>query len=86
MLWDLFLQHYSKHFLKEVLRQSHKSCLYYCVYPEGSDESDTKLHSLTTGKYMIDISIKIKTSSMLLFNVFYLLIIKCYLLGTQTLK
>ena len=31
--------HQTKHFLKEVLRQSHHTCLYYPVYPEyGSPE------------------------------------------------
>jgi len=36
--------------MKEVLRQSHKSCIYYPVYPRfaGSDAPST--HSLITGK------------------------------------
>ncbi|XP_072167121.1 cilia- and flagella-associated protein 61-like [Diadema setosum] len=38
-------QHRTKHFLKEILRQSHQTCLYYPVYPQFSE--DTK-HSLVT--------------------------------------
>ncbi|XP_070577295.1 cilia- and flagella-associated protein 61-like isoform X2 [Ptychodera flava] len=41
-------QHYSKHFLKEVLRQSHHSCLYYPVYPPYTDQEISKNHSLVS--------------------------------------
>ncbi|XP_072032047.1 cilia- and flagella-associated protein 61-like [Amphiura filiformis] len=41
-------QHQIKHFLKEVLRQSHHTCLYYPVYPQyGAQETKGK-HSLVT--------------------------------------
>lgn len=31
-------QHYTKHFLKEALRLSHKSCFYYPIYPSDSSQ------------------------------------------------
>ncbi|XP_076819152.1 cilia- and flagella-associated protein 61-like isoform X1 [Clavelina lepadiformis] len=42
-------QHYSKHFLKEVLRQGHKSCLYYPLYPNYTEQDCVNKHSLATG-------------------------------------
>ncbi|XP_078590142.1 cilia- and flagella-associated protein 61-like isoform X1 [Branchiostoma floridae x Branchiostoma japonicum] len=41
-------QHYSKHFLKEVLRLSHKSCLYYPIYPPYAAKETQAHHSLIT--------------------------------------
>ncbi|EDO37268.1 predicted protein [Nematostella vectensis] len=41
-------QQYSKHFLKEVLRLAHKSCLYYPVFPVYASGSVTKNHSVVT--------------------------------------
>ncbi|XP_066282688.1 cilia- and flagella-associated protein 61-like isoform X1 [Branchiostoma lanceolatum] len=41
-------QHYSKHFLKEVLRLSHKSCLYYPIYPPYAAKETLTHHSLIT--------------------------------------
>ncbi|XP_019642271.1 PREDICTED: cilia- and flagella-associated protein 61-like [Branchiostoma belcheri] len=41
-------QHYSKHFLKEVLRLSHKSCLYYPIYPPYAPKEMLAHHSLIT--------------------------------------
>ncbi|XP_030854264.1 cilia- and flagella-associated protein 61 [Strongylocentrotus purpuratus] len=38
-------QHRSKHFIKEILRQSHHTCLYYPVYPAYSNDMR---HSLVT--------------------------------------
>ncbi|KAM9316787.1 cilia- and flagella-associated protein 61 [Gastrophryne carolinensis] len=49
---------YSKHFLKEILRLSHKSCLYYPIYPPH-DKSHLKnpcAHSLTSAlHYMVPV-------------------------------
>ncbi|KAK3713004.1 hypothetical protein QZH41_014115 [Actinostola sp. cb2023] len=41
-------QQYSKHFLKEILRLSHKSCLYYPVFPQYSSLESIKPHSIVT--------------------------------------
>ncbi|XP_031562151.1 cilia- and flagella-associated protein 61-like [Actinia tenebrosa] len=41
-------QQYSKHFLKEVLRLSHKSCLYYPIFPRYSTLEGIKPHSTVT--------------------------------------
>lgn len=38
-------RHYSKHFLKEVLRLGHNTCLYYPLYP-GFSENQVLKHSL----------------------------------------
>ncbi|PIK43371.1 putative cilia- and flagella-associated protein 61 [Apostichopus japonicus] len=40
-------QHWSKHFLKEILRQAHYTCLYYPVYP-GNTEQMLETQSLVT--------------------------------------
>ncbi|KAL5009389.1 hypothetical protein ScPMuIL_014970, partial [Solemya velum] len=40
--------HFSKHFLKEVLRQGHKTCLYYPLYPSYTDRQLVENHSLIT--------------------------------------
>eukprot|EP00794_Sanderia_malayensis_P017621 gene17621-19375_t len=40
--------HYSKHFLKEILRLSHKSCLYYPLYQSMPSSEFSKPHSLAT--------------------------------------
>ncbi|XP_066172754.1 cilia- and flagella-associated protein 61 [Sylvia atricapilla] len=42
--------HYTKYFLKEILRLSHKSCLYYPVYPEYVEGQFQRpcAHSLTS--------------------------------------
>ncbi|XP_053345413.1 cilia- and flagella-associated protein 61 [Clarias gariepinus] len=39
-------QHYAKHFLKEALRLSHKSCLYYRIYPSYQSDKNDSAHSL----------------------------------------
>ncbi|KAK3611320.1 hypothetical protein CHS0354_029969 [Potamilus streckersoni] len=38
--------HLSKHFLKEILRLGHKTCLYYPLYPPYTDKSVVEKHSL----------------------------------------
>ncbi|KAK3516329.1 hypothetical protein QTP70_009382 [Hemibagrus guttatus] len=40
-------QHYAKHFLKEALRLTYKSCLYYCIYPSYHSDKSVCAHSLT---------------------------------------
>ncbi|NXI34993.1 CFA61 protein, partial [Galbula dea] len=50
--------HYTKHFLKEILRLAHKSCLYYPIYPqyvEGKFQNPCA-HSLTSAlHYMVPV-------------------------------
>lgn len=41
-------QQYSKHFLKEILRLAHKSCLYYPVYPPHARHEGLKPHTTVT--------------------------------------
>ncbi|MBN3301766.1 CFA61 protein, partial [Amia calva] len=41
-------QHYAKHFFKEALRLSYKSCLYYPVYPPQGELKDAYAHPLTS--------------------------------------
>ncbi|XP_066578587.1 cilia- and flagella-associated protein 61 isoform X2 [Amia ocellicauda] len=41
-------QHYAKHFFKEALRLSYKSCLYYPVYPPQGEVKDAYAHPLTS--------------------------------------
>uniref|UniRef100_A0A8C5N465 Cilia and flagella associated protein 61 n=1 Tax=Leptobrachium leishanense TaxID=445787 RepID=A0A8C5N465_9ANUR len=51
-------KHYSKHFVKEVLRLSHKSSLYYPVFPpwEESQFKNPCAHSLTSAlHYMVPV-------------------------------
>ncbi|XP_071962157.1 cilia- and flagella-associated protein 61-like [Antedon mediterranea] len=49
-------QHYTKHMLKEVLRQSHRSCLYYPVFPPYSVSKGSARHSLVTClNYMVPV-------------------------------
>ncbi|XP_053316609.1 cilia- and flagella-associated protein 61 [Spea bombifrons] len=51
-------KHYSKHFLKEILRLSHKSCLYYPVYPlyQQNQFKNPCAHSLTSAlHYMVPV-------------------------------
>ncbi|OWF50418.1 cilia- and flagella-associated protein 61-like isoform X2 [Mizuhopecten yessoensis] len=38
--------HLSKHFIKEILRQGHKTCLYYPLYPPYTDKQIVEKHSL----------------------------------------
>ncbi|NWW89177.1 CFA61 protein, partial [Rhynochetos jubatus] len=51
--------HYSKHFLKEILRLAHKSSLYYPIYPQGiavSHFQNPCTHSLTSAlHYMVPV-------------------------------
>ncbi|XP_030052087.1 cilia- and flagella-associated protein 61 [Microcaecilia unicolor] len=49
-------QHYSKHFLKEILRLSYKSCLYYPIYPPYMKDKNPCAHSLTSAlHYMVPV-------------------------------
>ncbi|XP_063299787.1 cilia- and flagella-associated protein 61 [Pelobates fuscus] len=51
-------KHYSKHFLEEVLRLSHKSSLYYPIYPteEANQLKNPCAHSLTSAlHYMVPV-------------------------------
>ncbi|XP_063774239.1 cilia- and flagella-associated protein 61 isoform X2 [Pseudophryne corroboree] len=51
-------KHYSRHFLKEVLRLSHKSSLYYPIYPPYDDSQfkNPCAHSLTSAlHYMVPV-------------------------------
>ncbi|CAH1791581.1 unnamed protein product [Owenia fusiformis] len=41
-------KHYSKHFLKEILRQAHKTCLYYPLYPSYVEKEVVNQHSLVS--------------------------------------
>ncbi|KFQ26969.1 Uncharacterized protein C20orf26, partial [Merops nubicus] len=41
-------RHYTKHFLKEILRLAHKSSLYYPVYPPYIEGKNPCAHSLTS--------------------------------------
>ncbi|XP_065845247.1 cilia- and flagella-associated protein 61-like isoform X2 [Oscarella lobularis] len=40
--------HYTKHVLKELLRLSRKSCMYYPIYPSSSESAEIKTYSLAT--------------------------------------
>ncbi|KAM5245532.1 cilia- and flagella-associated protein 61 [Ctenodactylus gundi] len=48
-------RHYSKFFLKEILRLGHKSCLYYPVYPQprGGKFQSPHAHSLTSALHYL---------------------------------
>lgn len=47
----------TKYFIREILRKSHKTCLYYPIYPEYSDSKITKKYSLLTAiKYMVPVA------------------------------
>ncbi|XP_069090440.1 cilia- and flagella-associated protein 61 isoform X2 [Pleurodeles waltl] len=49
-------KHYTKHFLKEILRLSHKSCLYYSIYPTDEEVQNPYAHSLTSAlHYMVPV-------------------------------
>ncbi|XP_010159665.1 PREDICTED: uncharacterized protein C20orf26 homolog, partial [Eurypyga helias] len=49
-------RHYSKHFLKEILRLAHKSSLYYPIYPQGVGGKNPCAHSLTSAlHYMVPV-------------------------------
>ncbi|XP_069464175.1 cilia- and flagella-associated protein 61 [Ambystoma mexicanum] len=49
-------KHYTKHFLKEILRLSRKSCLYYPIYPTRGEEQNPCAHSLTSAlHYMVPV-------------------------------
>ncbi|XP_033873801.3 cilia- and flagella-associated protein 61 [Acipenser ruthenus] len=49
-------QHNTKHFLKEILRLSDKSCLYYPVYPSYELDKNAFAHSLTSAlNYMVPV-------------------------------
>ncbi|XP_044298957.1 cilia- and flagella-associated protein 61 isoform X2 [Varanus komodoensis] len=45
--------HYAKHFMKEILRLAHKSCLYYPIYPQPEEGKfqNPCAHSLTSALY-----------------------------------
>ncbi|XP_066480576.1 cilia- and flagella-associated protein 61 [Tiliqua scincoides] len=50
--------HYAKHFLKEILRLSYKSCLYYPIYPQDKEGKfqNPCAHSLTSAlHYMVPV-------------------------------
>ncbi|XP_054239360.1 LOW QUALITY PROTEIN: cilia- and flagella-associated protein 61 [Indicator indicator] len=50
--------HYAKHFLKEILRLAHKSCLYYPIYPQHVEDKfqNPRAHSLTSAlHYMVPV-------------------------------
>ncbi|XP_061443815.1 cilia- and flagella-associated protein 61 isoform X3 [Rhineura floridana] len=50
--------HYAKHFMKEILRLAHKSCLYYPIYPQPEDGKfqNPCAHSLTSAlHYMVPV-------------------------------
>ncbi|XP_043913017.1 cilia- and flagella-associated protein 61 [Protopterus annectens] len=49
-------QHYIKHFFKEILRLTYKSCLYYPVYPSKEEMKSPCAHSLTSAlHYMVPV-------------------------------
>uniref|UniRef100_A0A6J0TCM6 L-amino-acid oxidase n=1 Tax=Pogona vitticeps TaxID=103695 RepID=A0A6J0TCM6_9SAUR len=50
--------HYAKHFMKEILRLAHKSCLYYPIYPQPEEGKfqNPCAHSLTSAlHYMVPV-------------------------------
>uniref|UniRef100_A0A8C3BTE3 Cilia and flagella associated protein 61 n=1 Tax=Cairina moschata TaxID=8855 RepID=A0A8C3BTE3_CAIMO len=50
--------HYTKHFLKEILRLAHKSSLYYPIYPQYTEAKfqNPRAHSLTSAlHYMVPV-------------------------------
>lgn len=47
----------TKFFIREILRKSHKTCLYYPIYPEFSSRAISKKYSLITAmKYMVPVT------------------------------
>ncbi|XP_052578789.1 cilia- and flagella-associated protein 61 isoform X1 [Peromyscus californicus insignis] len=48
-------RHYTKFFLKEILRLGYKSCLYYPVYPQSRDSKlqNSSAHSLTSALHYL---------------------------------
>uniref|UniRef100_A0A7M4EU95 Cilia and flagella associated protein 61 n=1 Tax=Crocodylus porosus TaxID=8502 RepID=A0A7M4EU95_CROPO len=48
--------HYTKYFLKEILRLAYKSCLYYPIYPQSEEGKNPYAHSLTSAlHYMVPV-------------------------------
>ncbi|XP_051867186.1 cilia- and flagella-associated protein 61 [Pristis pectinata] len=45
--------HYTRHFLKEILRITLKSCLYYPIYPRSSHNKSPHAHSLTSALHFL---------------------------------
>ncbi|XP_072907485.1 cilia- and flagella-associated protein 61 [Hemitrygon akajei] len=45
--------HYTQHFLKEILRITLKSCLYYPVYPKSLPNKSPHAHSLTSALHFL---------------------------------
>ncbi|KAG8522969.1 Cilia- and flagella-associated protein 61, partial [Galemys pyrenaicus] len=46
-------RHYTKFFLKEILRLGYKSCLYYPVYPKSREGKSSYAHSLTSALHYL---------------------------------
>ncbi|XP_008591448.1 PREDICTED: uncharacterized protein C20orf26-like, partial [Galeopterus variegatus] len=46
-------QHYTKFFLKEILRLGYKSCLYFPIYPKSSEGKNSYTYSLTSALHYL---------------------------------